>query len=95
MSDYQCILPFSNLNDSDFINVLKENIFHQFPLSIIDNLKFNRYNFSDGESLNDHVLREPICNYHFCDTIMQSIFSPSLKLLAYNISSLPLHFEIS
>ena len=43
--------------------------------------------------MNDHVLREPICNYHFCDTIIQSISNPSLKLLAYNISSVPLHFE--
>ena len=55
MSDYQYILPFSNLNDSDFINVLKGNVFHQFPLSIINNFKFNQYNFSNSESLNDHV----------------------------------------
>ena len=60
---------------------------------MIKYLKFNRYIISNSELLNYHVLREPICNYNFCDTIMQSISSPSLKLSAYNISSLPLHFE--
>lgn len=94
MSINQFFLPFSNLNDSESNNVLSESDHHLFPLTVINELKFNRFNFNDGDTLNDHVLHEPVCDYYFCDTILPYTFpSHSLKLLSYNISSIPLHFD--
>lgn len=90
MSFNQDFLPFHNLSDVDFHNALEDS--HQFPLSVINNLKFDKFNFDD--SSNDYVLREPVCDYYFCDEfIRQKVTSSTLKLLSFNIASVPLHFD--
>ena len=94
MSVNQYTFPFDNLNDSDFINVVSGNEQHRFPLSVINNLSFNRYNFNDDNLLNDYIIRIPECNYYFSDTLLTyQLPENNLKLLCHNISSIPLHFD--
>lgn len=61
---------------------------HKFPFSVINNLKFERFNFND-DYVHDHVITIPECNYNFCDSDssgeLLKLSSNTLKLLAYNI----------
>ena len=86
------LFPFNNLNDHDLRTVLNE-FNHQYPLSVIKNITFDKFNFDD--SSNDyHIVREPLCDYYFCDDFVKRRFSDhSLKLLSFNIASVPLHFD--
>lgn len=88
------VFPFNNLNELELASVLDGVDNHQFPLSVIENLSFNRYNFNDRNFESDLTLHEPVCNYYFCDTLpLHQIPSNSLKILSYNISSIPLHLD--
>ena len=84
-------LPFNNLCDVEF-NLLFSDQNHLFPLSVINSLKFDKFNFDD--SSNDYVLHEPLCEYYFGDeSLSQKLSDQTLKLLSYNIASVPLHFD--
>ena len=94
MSTDQWIFPFNAGSDFEFDNVINENDNHSFPLNIINSLSFNRYNFNDADVQNDYIINEPVCDYYHCDTLLpQQLPKNSLKLLSYNIFSIPLHFD--
>lgn len=94
MSDIQNFLPLAILSDSELIAYLHNNDDHQFPLGIINNLKFDKFNFIDDNTLDDHILHEPVCEYYFDDSLIKhKLPNQTLKLLSYNIASIPLHLD--
>ena len=77
------LFPFNDLNDSEFLNILTNE--NQLPFDVIDKIKFNSFNFDEGDLLNDHIVNVPSCNYFFCDTPLSlRVNDQSFKILSYN-----------
>lgn len=97
--DHNCF-PFASLEDTDLTNFLNDNIIaHNFPLSVIDTMMYKPFNyFQNGNHVPDNLslqykIKEPCCDYIFGDSVELSNISECLNLLAFNISSIPLHFD--
>lgn len=90
-------LPFSNLSDTDFINVI-QNDTHMYPLSVISSLIFSNSDFNitnhDIDHLYEAIVPQPECDYVFpADELYHNFPNNSLKILSYNINSIPQHLE--
>ena len=70
------------------------NVSCSFSLRSINSMIFNKFNFSDDYIPHDNTLNEPVCDYYFCDSTFNfDVSKNSLKLLAYNISSIPMNLH--
>ena len=94
----QNIFPFSNLCNSDLLSALGDNLYN-FSMDVLDKLVYMPFNADDDDSsvdynLTGYCINKPTCNYHFCgENFNLEFLSPSINLLYFNISSVPLHFE--
>lgn len=85
--------PFYHLDASLFESI------NEYPLHVINDLSYNPFKESKYLNSVDSYVRgnaflEPECNYYFCEDLSNTFsISKDLKLLSYNISSLPLHFD--
>ena len=93
--------PFHNLNNSDLINILNADSYHNFPLSVIEGMTYDPVKDTDTHGIDDSLLNnmliEPKCTYYFSDTehiVPSNISKTSLNILCQNISSVPLHLDI-
>ena len=89
--------PFFNVDNDSLLEILNDTQ-SKFPLNVIDNLLYNPFkermdlNTVDRYIAND--FKELDCKYYFTDTVNNKVdLSKGLKLLSYNISSIPRHFE--
>ena len=91
-------LPFHTIDDLVFVNEIINNN-PNYPLSVLNTLTFNNSDIIGRtchtlNHLNDPELDEPICEYIFSDESQNQMFPhDSLKILSYNISSVPQHLE--
>lgn len=86
-------LPFHNLTNNNSIQEL--NIQHNYPLESL-NLEFEVTPYDDRQVLDNQInhLIQPECQYYFCTEFNHESFTERhIKLLSFNISSLPLHFD--
>ena len=95
--DIEQYFPFPTINDAELINVIQHDN-HNYPLNVINTLiycnsDFNLSNHS-ADHLNEPTVPQPECDYNFCsDEISHKSPSNSLKILSFNISSVPKHLE--
>ena len=96
---YHDLFPFASLDDLDFNNFLNSNTFvHNFPLSVIDTMQYKPFNyFQNSNNVSDNLsiqynVSEPCCDYLFSESVKYNN-TDCLNLLAFNISSIPLHFD--
>lgn len=74
---------------------------HIYQLDLLDSLVFKLDKNTDNDRHNttnqsELLISEPVCNYYFCSDINsdESFSANHLKLMSFNISSIPLHFDI-
>lgn len=89
------IFPFSHF-DETLIDVT--NDIHQFPLSVISELSYNPFNEMNVPDsvdyfITDNLVKDLDCKYYFCDDLQANLQHNNLKIMSYNISSVPLHME--
>lgn len=90
------VLPFHNINDVELIGAINYDV-HNYPLSVLNTLTYNKSAERSSniiDNLYDPVINEPVCDYIFNSDFPTQIFpNNSLKILSYNISSVPQHLD--
>lgn len=93
-------LPFFNLDDNSFLENVIGISDHRYPLEVIDNLSYNPFKESTVLNSVDNFIRGngstlPNCQYHFCENFSKICGGiEDIKILSFNICSLPLHFDV-
>ena len=91
-------LPFHDISDVELVSVIN-NDNQYYSLNALNTLIFNNGNDNNQdirtvEYLSEPVINDPICEYIFSDESQNQLFpNNSLKLLAYNISSVPQYLD--
>lgn len=92
------IFPFHDVDDVELINIINYNS-HSFPLNVLNSLNFTSSHVAerpnhDIVNLYQPALYEPVSDYIFHNEFLtQTLPSNSLKILSYNICSIPKHLD--